>query len=149
MICVLCIDVTLSLVSSLSFYLSICLSLFRYRFRLHCAISIMPYLLFYHIIEWNTSNFNWLDWKQTIAVFPDIFGFISIPRPFSWCRCCCSNSVWLHFIHFILFFVVAAAFCYIPFCQYAYEIYVWYIALVIAGGCYYCCCCTFFDSFYA
>lgn len=110
-----------------------------------CVCVYLYYIFsfsFYHIIEWNTSNFNWLDWKQTMVVFPDILALYQFHQSFSWCPAvaviwfCC---IWLVFV----VAVVPATFVmlYNPRCQYihmhthtciclnAYEIYLWYIAL--------------------
>lgn len=78
--------------------------------------------------------------KANNSRFSGYSGFISIPQPFSWYRCCycycccCSNLVW--------FFCCCRFYCtLLSVYLFAYEIYLWYIALVIASGC----CCIFFS----
>lgn len=119
----------LTLCRSPSACVALCLSI---QFRLRSRISI-TYFYFYHLIEWNTSNFNWLDWKQTMVVFPDILASYQFPQPFGWWPrcCCCSNLVSLHLACFCrcYFYYATYAYALLSVYLYAYEIYLWYIAL--------------------
>lgn len=129
-----------------SHFAALCFSI---QFRLHSRISI-TYFYFYHIIEWNTSNFNWLDWKQTMVVFPDILASYQFPQPFSWCPAVAVAAAVIWFRCIWLVVVVVATFIILRICavvsifECIRNLFVIHSFMVIAGDG----CCTFYDSIF-
>lgn len=98
--------------------------------------------LFHHIIEWNTSSFNWLDWKQTIAGFPDILASYQFHNHFSLCRCSYFGWFLCWFLLLSLYFLSSTPLSSVIY-LYAYEIHsvIYSCSYRWRSLLHFCCCC--------